>query len=186
MRLFKRNRVPRRELTIDSVNELGDLMDSVVADMLDNSCPCRYPRFIELISFYHNNFEAGPVFCADTNYLISKAIQQENYLKEIEIISKNCLGDYDDVRYECSKCSSTFKRVANQYSINFEFEYIIVENLKSGSKTGPLPSYPAPLLQGLFGFKDKEIIKCSSQYKLSNKEEVFKYLTEIKLPTTQK
>lgn len=160
-------------------------MDSIVAKLLDDSCPCRYPRFIELISFYHNNFEAGPVFCADTNYLISAAIYQEHYLKEIERISENCLGDYNDIRYECSICSSTFKRVANQYSINFEFEYMIVENLKIESKIGQLPSYPLPLLQGLFGFEDKEILKFSSHFKLSTKEEVFNYLTEKKQPTTK-
>lgn len=169
-------------MTKDSANQLKDLMDSVVADMLVNSCPCKYPRFIELTSFYHNNFEAGPVFCADTNLLISAAIQQENYLKEIERISDNCLRDYDDVRYECSKCSSIFKRVSNQYSINFAFEYLIVENLKFESKTGLSPSYPTPLLQGLFGFKDEDILKCSHQYKLSNKDEVFTYLTDIQLP----
>lgn len=173
--------IPRLELTIASTDLLRETLFRVLTDMLKTSCPCHYPRFRELANFLHDNYKAGPVYCADTNYLISGATRKElNYLKETKRIKDNNLGDYDDIIYECNKCSTVYRKVTRQYSINFEFSYLLIEVARFGGDIGSKVEKPIPLLQGLFGFSDKEILKCANDFILTNAEETYKYLTERK------
>ena len=170
--------IPRKELTQESSDRLRMTMNSVISKMMEDSCPCKYPRFIELVTFFHGNYNVGPVFCADTNYLIHQATSHPEYLKEIERITENPLGDYPDSIYECQKCSSTFKHVTPQYSINFEFEYMIVENLKHSNHIGTPIQNPFPVMQGFYGFEDRDIINSTRNFKIASSEEVYNYLTE--------
>jgi len=73
--------IPRRQLTPDSTKELHGVHERVLSEILKQSCPCRYPRFRFLVGFNHEHYKAGPVLCADTNYLVSIACYTElNYL----------------------------------------------------------------------------------------------------------
>ncbi len=171
--------IPSRELTVKSTDLLCSTLNSVLKDMLKESCPCHYPRYRELTTFLHDNFSAGAVFCADTNYLISCSTNEKlNFLTEVKRISDSGLGDYDDIIYSCNKCKTIYRQVNRQYSINFEFLYFIIEDKKFGSDIGEKVSIPFPLLQGLYGFDHNEILKCSKEYKLSNSDEFYNYLTE--------
>ncbi len=171
--------IPRRQLTVESTDLLRTTLVSVLTEMLKESCPCHYPRFRELTTFLHDNYNAGPVFCADTNYLISCSTKKElNYLTETKRISDSGLGDYDDIVYCCSKCSTTYRQVTRQYSINFEFLYFIIEDKKFGKDVGEKVVIPFPLLQGLFGFDDSEIMKCTKDFTLTNSNEFYNYLIE--------
>jgi hypothetical protein len=170
----------KREFTSESAIELKELMDSVINKMLETSCPCKYKQFVDLVTFYHANLKAGPVFCADTNYLISAAVKNPDYLIEKSKISENCLGDYQyDFIYQCCKCESLFITVGKQYSVSFEFEYMIAKNLTTNFNFGQKNKFPFLLYQGFFGFDLNEIEKCSKNYKIAAKQEVFNYLTSI-------
>jgi hypothetical protein len=171
--------IPSRQLTVESTNLLRTTIVSVLNEMLKESCPCHYPRYRELTTFLHDNYNAEAVFCADTNYLISCSTKKElNYLTEISRISDSGLGDYDDIIYKCNKCSTTYRQVTRQYSINFEFLYFIIEGKKYGEDVGEKVVNPFPLLQGLVGFNNKEILKCSKDLKLTNSSEFYEYLTK--------
>jgi hypothetical protein len=41
-------------------------------------------------------------------------------------------------------------------------------------------TFPIPLLLGLYGFDDKDILLCAKDFKLATADEIFKYLTEKK------
>lgn len=171
--------IPRLDLTVASTDLLSETLFRVLIEMLKTSCPCHYPRYRELTSFLHDNYKAGPVFCADTNYLISGATRKElNYLKEIRRIKDRNLGDYADIIYECNKCSTVYRNVTRQYSINFEFSYLLIEQARFGKDIGSKLKKPIPLLQGLFGFNDKDILKCATDFILADADEVYNYLTE--------
>jgi hypothetical protein len=174
--------IPRRPLTVESTNQLRETLQNALTEMLKHSCPCHYPRFHYLTTFLHDNYKAGAVFCADTNSLISVARSKDlNYLKQTDRITEDPIGDYDaDLVYTCSKCSTVYKCIGRQYSINFEFEYLITMDKKYGADIGADVAFPIPLLQGLFGFNDEDILLCAKEYKLATAEEVFKYLTERK------
>ena len=171
--------IPRRQLTVKSINLLRTTLASVLIEMLKDSCPCHYPRFRELTTFLHDNFNAGPVFCADTNYLISCSTKKEmNFLTETKRSSNSGLGDYDDIIYSCNKCSTIYRQVTRQYSVNFEFLYFIIEHKRFGVGIGEKVVKPFPLLQGLFGFNDSEILKCSKDFALADSSEFYNYLTK--------
>ncbi len=89
----------KREFTSESAIELKELMDSVINKMLETSCPCKYKQFVDLVTFYHANLKAGPVFCADTNYLISAAVKNPDYLIEKSKISRDTSQIYK--KYRC-------------------------------------------------------------------------------------
>jgi hypothetical protein len=171
--------IPRRQLTVESTDLLRTTLVSVLTEMLKESCPCHYPRYRELTTFLHDNYNALAVFCADTNYLISCSTKKElNYLTETKRISDSGLGDYDDIIYCCNKCSTTYRQVTRQYSINFEFSYFIIEEKKFGEDVGEKVVKSFPLLQGLFGFDDSEILKCSKDFTLTDSTEFYNYLTK--------
>ena len=174
--------IPRRQLTAESTNELRDTLKNILADMLKSSCPCHYPRFRYLVTFQHDNYKAGPVFCADTNYLISVSHSKDlNFLKQTDRITENLIGDYSaDLVYTCSKCATVYKCVAKQYSISFEFEYLMTMDKKYGADIGADVTFPIPLLQGLYGFDKDDILLCAKEYKLGSADEVFNYMTERK------
>ncbi|MCA0428316.1 MAG: hypothetical protein LCH37_12860 [Bacteroidetes bacterium] len=171
--------IPRRQLTHESSQLLNKTMEAVLKEMLRESCPCHYPRFRELSGFLHDNYQAGPVFCADTNFLIFCSIKKDaNFLTEIQRIGAGSLGDFDDSIFSCRKCSTRYRQVSRQYSINFEFSYFILEDKRFQNDLGEKPIKPFPLLQGLFGFDDKEILKCAKDFKLSNQQELYNYMTQ--------
>ena len=171
--------LPRRELTVGSTDLLRTTLASVLTEMLKESCPCHYPRFRELTAFLHDNYIAGAVFCADTNYLIARSTSKElNFLNEIRRITDSGLGDYDDVIYSCKKCSTTYRQVTRQYSINFEFSYFVIEEKRFGTDIGAKVDKPIPLLQGLYGFDDKEILKCAKDFILADTKQFYEYLTK--------
>ncbi len=154
-------------------------LEKIVTEMLQYSCPCHYPRFRYLVNFQHNNYNAGPVFCADTNYLVGVACNNTDYLVLTSRVTDNVIGDYSvDLIYTCQKCGTVYLNVAKQYSINFEFEYMVVLESKYCSNIGAEVTFPIPLLQGLFGFEDNEILKCAKDFKLGKTDEVFKYFTK--------
>jgi len=178
---FSKNNIPRRPLTIESTTELSNTLQRVVADILSDSCPCRHPRFRYLVNFQDSNYDAGPVFCADTNYLVSAACHDSNFLLLTARETSDVIGDYaGDLMYTCQKCGSVYKRIGKQYSINFEFQYLIIVEPKHEVDTGAEVKFPIPLLQGLFGFSDSEILKCAKDFKIGTTNEVFNYLTERK------
>ena len=180
MNLFNHD-IPRGQLTLESTKELRTTMDRVITEILQYSCPCHYPRFRHLVNFQHNNYNAGPVFCADTNYLVGAACHHTEYLVLTSRIIDNVIGDYSaDLVYTCQKCGTIYKNIAKQYSINFEFEYLITLESKYQLNVGADVIFPIPLLQGLFGFHDSEILKCAKEFKLGNVYDVFSYLTEKK------
>jgi len=171
--------LPRRQLTVESTDLLRQTIGSVLTELLKESCPCHFPRYRELTSFLHDNYKAGPVFCADTNYLIASSIKNDlGYLKEVKRISDGGLGDYDDIIFSCTKCTTTYRQVTRQYSINFEFLYFIIEDKQYGEDIGAKVVKPFPLLQGLFGFDDNEIAKCAHGFSLTDPVEFYNYLTE--------
>ena len=176
--------IPRRQLTVESTNELRETLKNCLTEILKDSCPCHYPRFRHLINFQHDNYKAGPVFCADTNYLVSAACSKDiGYLNLTERITENVIGDYNaDLVYTCSKCSTVYKSIGKQYSISFEFEYMIILDAKYGVEIGADVNTPIPLLQGLFGFKDDDILLCAKDYTLGTAQQLFEYLTEKKVP----
>jgi hypothetical protein len=174
-----KNEVPRRKLTTESTDLLRTTLVSALTEMLKDSCPCHYPRFRELTTFLHDNYNAGPVFCADTNYLISCSSNKElNYLTETKRISDGGLGDFADIIYCCRYCSTIYRQVTRQYSINFEFLYFIIEDKKFGKDIGDRIVKPFPLFQGLFGYKDSEILKCSKDFTLTDSNEFYNYLIQ--------
>lgn len=174
--------IPRRQLTVESTNVLRQTLIRAMTEILQHSCPCHYPRFHYLTTFLHDNYNTGPVFCADSNYLISAARSKNlGFLKLTDRITENILGDYSaDLVYTCNKCSSIYKCIGRQYSINFEFEYLMTIDKKYGGDIGAKVTFPIPLLQGLYGFKDDDILLCAKEYKLATADEVFNYLTEKK------
>ena len=180
MNFFKKN-IPRRQLTEASTKELHETLKRALNEILKQSCPCHYPRYRYLIQFKHSNFNAGPVFCADTNYLVSIARYGENYLTLTSRITENVIGDYNmDLIYTCKKCGTVYKNICKQYSINFEFEYFDIIEPKYLHDIGAELTFPFPLLQGLYGFKEEDILKCSKEFVIGNADEVYNYLTEIK------
>lgn len=172
--------IPRRHLAVESINELQETLRHSLTNILQSSCPCHYPRYRYLVNFQHDNYKAGPVFCADTNHLISVSCSNElNFLKQTGRITENLIGDYSaEIIYTCSKCSTVYRRIGKQYSINFEFEFLMTIDRKYGSDIGAALTFPIPLLQGLYGFKDEDILLCAKDYKLGSADEVFNYLTE--------
>lgn len=174
--------IPRRQLTIESTNELRETIKSSLTEILKDSCPCHYPRFRHLINFQHDNYKAGPVFCADTNYLISVSCSKDlDFLKQTDRITENLQGDYSaDLVYTCNKCSTVYKRIGKQYSINFEFEYLIIMDKKYSVDIGAKVTFPIPLLQGLYGFHDDDILLCAKEFTLGTSKQFFDYLTAKK------
>ena len=171
--------IPRLTLTVKSTDLLRSTLTSVLKEMLKESCPCHYPRYRELATFLHDNYSAGPVFCADTNYLITCSTTEElKYLTEIKRISESSFGDFDDIIYRCNKCLTIYRQVNRQYSINFEFLYFIIEDKKYGNDVGEKVENPFNLMQGLFGFDDNEILKCSKEFNLVDSKEFYNYLTK--------
>lgn len=179
MYLFNKN-IPRRQLTAASTKELHETLKRVLNEILKHSCPCRYPRFRFLVGFNHEHYNAGPVFCADTNYLVSIARHIEgDYLRLTSRITENIIGDYGaDFIYTCQKCGTVYKNICRQYNINFEFEYLTIMESHYLPDVGAAVSFPVPLLQGLFGFKDENILKCSKEFTLGNVDDIFSYYTK--------
>ena len=179
---FSNKNIPRRQLTMASTRELHETLKRALTEILKQSCPCHYPRFRYLIQFQHHNFNAGPVFCADTNYLVSIACCKESdYLRLTSRSTENVIGDYGtDFIYTCPKCGTVYKNICKQYSINFEFEYLDIIEPKYLSDIGAELTFPFPLFQGLFGFDDDAILKCSKDFLLGDADQVYNYLTEKK------
>ena len=101
-----------------------------------------------------------------------------NFLTETKRSSNSGLGDYDDIIYSCNKCYTIYRQVTRQYSINFEFLYFIIEDKRFGVDVGEKVVKPFPLLQGLFGFNDSEILKCSKDFTFADSSEFYNYLTK--------
>ena len=174
---LKINKLPRRELTVESTNVLRTTIESILTEMMKESCPCHYPRFRELAAFMHENFDAGPVFCTDTNYIVELSTRKElNFLTEINRI-KNEIG-FDDIIYCCNKCQTIYRKTTKQYSINFEFSFFKIEEAKYGESFGKEVTKPFPLLQGLYGFSDNDVKKCSNDFILGSISEVKEYMLE--------
>lgn len=170
--------IPRRELTVESTKLLSNTVDDIFKEILIESCPCHYPRFRFLTTFLHDKFKAGPVFCADTNYFIDCATSKKlDYLTETKRV-KSRDGDFDDIYYCCDFCNTTFRKITRQYSINFEFSYLKIENKNYGKDVGEKVEKPIPLLQGLFGFKDSDILKCSKDFTLKDSNDFYNYFTQ--------
>jgi hypothetical protein len=177
---FSRKNIPQIKLTSESTKELRETLKWALTEILKESCPCRYPRFRYLINFKHDNYDAEPVFCADTNYLVSIACSGESgYLILTSRITENIIGNHgEDLVYTCQKCGTVYKNISKQYSINFEFEYLVILEPKYLPDIGADLTFPFPLLQGLFGFDDNAILKCSKEFTLGNADQVFNYLTK--------
>jgi hypothetical protein len=171
-----------RPLTAESIKRLRETLSSAVTEMLIDSCPCHYPRFRYLTEFQHERYNAGPVFCADANYLIWVAQEKDlGFLTETDRITENLVGDYGaDLVYTCRRCSTTYRSIGKQYNINFEFVYLIPLEKKYGADAGAAVTFPIPLLQGLYGFHENDILLCAKEYTLGSPDEVFNYLTAKK------
>lgn len=169
--------IPRKPLTNESSEELNKTLTKALSMMLKSSCPCHYPRYRYLVSFQHDNYKAGPVFCADSNYLASISCNSDlNFLKLTSRISEHPTGDFDDLIYTCTKCETVYKFIHKQYSINFEFQYLEVLEAKYKKEIGEEVAFPIPLYQGLFGFNDEDILKCAQEYELGTAEQLLYYL----------
>lgn len=169
--------IPRRPLTKESSDELNKTLKKALSIMLKSSCPCHYPRYRYLVSFQHDNYKAGPVFCADSNYLASISDSPDlNFLRQTSRISENKIGDFDDLIYTCTKCGTVYKLIHKQYSINFEFQYLEVLEAKYKKEIGEDVAFPIPLYQGLFGFKDDDILKFAQEFELGTPEQLLYYL----------
>ena len=169
-----------RELTKESGVLLGSTMRKIVEELLKASCPCHYPRFRELASFDHHKCDAGPVLCADTNYLTDTATSKDvSFLEEIDQIKENPIGDYEsDTIYRCTRCSTRYRRVDHQYSISFMFQYLMIEEPAYAEDVGAQVVKPMPILQGLYGFDQGEIQKCAVDFRMAEPDEVFGYYSE--------
>lgn len=172
-----KNSIPRRPLTTESTEILSKTLTKALSIILETSCPCHYPRYRHLVSFQHDNYKTGPVFCADSNYLASLSCKEDlNFLKLTSRISENTIGDFDDLIYTCTKCETVYKFIHKQYSINFQFQYLIVIDAKYKKDIGEEIAFPIPLFQGLFGFKDEDILTCSKEFELGTSEQLLYYL----------
>jgi hypothetical protein len=173
------NEIPRRDLTIESTKEIRETIISILTEMLKESCPCQYPRFRELVTFMHESYDVGPVFCADTNYFISLSTRKEtNFLSEIQRV-KNEIG-FDDIIYCCNKCKTIYRSSARQYSINFEFEYFQIEQANYNENLGKEVVKPFLIFQGFYGFSDFDVKTCSKDFVLADSNEFKSYMLEKK------
>lgn len=179
MDLSNKNIPQRTPTTPETWRELEETMRNVLKEILKESCPCHYPRFRYLIKFHHDNYNARAVMCADQYALISEACKETlRFLKLTDTITEKPEGDYNDLIYTCNKCSTVYKHITPQYSINFEFTYFKILEAKYNKDVGADVTFPFPLLQGLFGFKVDHILQCAEEFELSNANQVFNYLTE--------
>lgn len=171
------NKIPRRELTIESTKELKETVNFILTEMLKKSCPCHYPRYRELVTFMHENYGAGPVFCVETNYFAGLSTRKElNFLREIKRI-KNKIG-FDDIIYCCNKCQTIYRSSARQYSINFEFEYFQIEQANYKENLGKDVVKPFLIFHGFYGFSDFDIKTWSKDFILADLNEFKNYMLE--------
>ncbi len=172
--------IPRRQLTVESTQRLSNIVDRILIEMLEESCPCQYPRFRFLARFSHFKYNARAVFCADTNYFVGAATFRKNFLKRIDTITENYFGDFGgDWIYQCKKCGTKYRHIHIQYSLMFEFVYLVVVEPKYFFfNVGAELKFPVPLLQGLYGFDEEDILKCASEFTLGDEEQVYNYFTE--------
>lgn len=167
-----------RQITAETREELHKTVQRVLKNMLIESCPCHYPRFRYLVQFKHQNYKAGSVLCPDVNSLIiNSSFYDSKFLREAERVTTKVIGDFDsNVIYECEKCGTKYKNIGYQYSINFTFDHFEILNPKYGHDVGAEVVFPIPLYQGLFGFKNKDILKCASDFRLGSSLEFYNYL----------
>jgi len=125
----------------------------------------------------HENYGAGPVFCADTNYFVGLSTRKElNFLSEIERIKNNT--GFDDIIYCCKKCKTVYRRSARQYNINFEFVFFRIEQGNYIENTGKEVIHPFPVFQGFYGFSDFDVKTCSKSFVLADSDEFIDYMLE--------
>jgi len=180
--LFKRNNsYESRRLTSVHTDKLSNAVNVALELMLAKDCPCRFPRFRYLSSFYHRDFNIGAVFCADANYLVGRAVSNSQFLILTGERPEKSLGDYgiDDI-YSCLKCQTKYRHIRMQYSINFEFEFLKIEKLNHTDDVGEDIILPFSIYQGLYGFDQKQVNKALQNFKLTSDQEFVAYLTQKK------
>jgi hypothetical protein len=111
-------------------------------------CPCAYPRFIALATFFHEDKRLPPVWSLDQELLVGQSIRGEAAWLEA--------ADAENFAYRCRSCSSAWTFQWQEYNINFQFSYLrLVEN--RAKAVGADPESPGVLYAGFAGFSDKDI-----------------------------
>lgn len=166
-----------RKLTKESSLVVKNLYAKALQTMLIDGCPCEYPRFRHLSSFYYEYFTKGAVLNVDTNYLVSRATDPAlGFLKATdEITDPNSVeGDFGaDKVYTCQKCSSVYKEVVNVFNGKVEILHLELLQSKFESNQGAEVQAKFPLYQGFFGRNAQDVDACKKAFQIADDKTVF-------------
>jgi hypothetical protein len=146
---------------------------SVIPLLLKNGCPCRYPRFVNIVAFNYQDFGTGPVACGDTEQLVGAAIEgQAAFLK---LQSEEQVQDSTHRRYQCTRCGAFWEYVFTDYSISMYRTYLRLLT-EPGPALGASVSLPIPISTGLRGFKKEDLETYGKSFRKSTLAECVSYM----------
>jgi len=161
--------------------ELRDeLLQAIRSDLLpfylQLGCPCAFPRFRSLVEFYHENFQAGPVGCYETELLINECFRQ----------GRACYRPVNSVKaddprkmYECSVCSSRYVENYQDYSIVFYVSFMQTVADRA-IKAGADVAEPFPLPMGLYWLDQSDADVFRSYFQQSSVADFMRYMKETR------
>ena len=152
---------------------LGDVLPS----LLRHGCPCRFPRFVYLVGFNFQDYNAGPVCCQATEELVYGSYHGSSAF--LDQRSEWLDADSTQRDYQCKVCGAGWEMVFTDYSINLDRSYL---KLKSRvlADIGADAVLPFPVSGGISGFSQEDIDTCTKNFKQALVDECFNYLIQTK------
>ena len=153
-------------------------IENVLSFYMEKGCPCQFPRYRHIVSFFHGHFKAGPVLSLETEYSCYLSYSGKHAFLEMLPRKEEELHNYT-TRYECRVCGSKYAEHWNQYSINFDCRYFTFELVDGLKELGAPVVLPAPLYGGLAGFDDRDVELCRGDYEVGTLEEFVGWMSEL-------
>ena len=150
--------------------ELFAALEKVVDTYVENGCPCRFPRFIQLTSIDCMDMNAQ-FACRETEGLIKLCREQDLY--EVETIDADFQADTE--YWTCRTCGSRFLWGWSDAAQKIDRQYLKPVVVQAET-IGASPAVPIPLFGGFFGKK----LPSSNMWLQVSSGEMIRYLTQIR------
>lgn len=158
----------------DNSNELIVVTHQLMDWYQKMGCPCAFPRFLQTVGFFHENYDAGPVSLLESELLIIEAFKPERNLYKAH--SSGYGVQTED--YFCKVCGSEFEYITEQHN-NITVAYLKFSDLKA-KQIGKEPIKPFPYYCGFSLLDDKDYEKCAKDfYRVEEISEYVAYMTAM-------
>lgn len=142
-----------------------------------SDCPCRFPRFRELVSFDFRTLGISPIGCLEVEALINSLVRIKNGCYERQGEPSNGSGE-TVTRYTCKKCGACAVESYDDYNIHMSRSVLKFDSLPLVD-IGADVHKPIPVMKGFYGFikpQDAEVLR--RNYFIVSAEAFIAYMVE--------